>query len=129
MKIAKIDQWAPALRKPSPGDHIVYTYQQIDMLSDAVGLYLQEGFRQNEGLIVMATSAHWKHFAERLKQQGMPVLSAIESGQLVVFSAERVLEKFLTEDGDDWEAFGDYLRPKGDPSPRPTAVSAGSRLR
>ncbi len=75
--------------------HIVQLYQNVEFLSEVVGLYLQTGLEQGEGEIVVATAPHWRAFLQHLKTHRGEVTEAQARGQLIVLDAEDVLARIM----------------------------------
>lgn len=94
--------WTETLRKPSPGDHIVQTWQDLSFLAEAVGEYLGAGLRAGEGAIIIARPAHTQRFLDHLQGLGEP-------GQIVVLDAEQTLEGFMAGGMPQWQRFHEIV--------------------
>ena len=63
--------WEKLLERPHPRGHFVQLYEADDVaLTKNVGLYLWEGLRQGEGVLVIATPEHQELFSGHLDHLG-----------------------------------------------------------
>src|SRR5262245_58710189 len=63
-------------------EHTVQFYESEHYLSEVVARFLSNGFRNGNGLVVIATPEHHKIFAERLQAQRFEIRGAVKAGQL-----------------------------------------------
>jgi hypothetical protein len=74
-------------------------------LAQNVGLYLAEGLKRGDGVLVIAAPEHTALFRNHLEQQGIDVASARENRQLVMWDAQETLAQFLVDGQPDWHKF------------------------
>lgn len=99
--------WRDILRQPADGDHIAQVYRDEAFLAEAVSHFVAEGLRCGEGIVVVATPAHWQEFARWLEAAGFGTGGALESGQIQLLDAEQTLSRFMIGGMPDWEKFRD----------------------
>ena len=97
--------WAAVLSGPAPGQHIAQLYTEHEFLGRAAGLFVGEGLRKGEGVLVVATALHWRVIARRVERLGVNLQSFQEDGQLVVRDAHEMLDAVLKDGMPDREAF------------------------
>lgn len=86
--------------------HTVQFYgRNDDVLAANVSRYLGEGLQRGEGLVVIATAAHIRAFANRLVKDGHHPTRAIHEGHLVFLGAEETLALFMTDGEPDRDSF------------------------
>ena len=90
---------------PSPGQHIAQLYTERDVLGRAVARWVDEGLRQGEGVVVIATPAHWRATLRQLDRHHVAVERFRRRGQLVVQDAEQTLASFMVDGVPDRERF------------------------
>jgi len=66
--------------------------------------------QRGEGLVVIATAAHIRAFADRLVQDGHDPTRAIREGQLLFLGAEQTLSLFMADGQPDRESFRSAIR-------------------
>lgn len=88
-----------------PNDHIVQLYEHPDALEQAVRVFLDEGLRRGEGVLVVAGKSRegW------LSRSGHDVDALKASGQLTVLDADATMAKFLVQGIPDWTAFRESI--------------------
>ncbi len=98
--------WEKLLERPHVRGHFVQLYEADDGgLVRNVGLYLWEGLRRGEGVLVIATPEHEKLFREYLDSAGAGVSGLVAGGQLVFFDAQQLLAQFMVAGQPNWERF------------------------
>jgi len=85
--------------------HIVHFYETRDALCDVVAEFVGAGLGDGEPVVMITTASHRVAFEERLRANGVDVVSARASGQLTVFDAEEMLARFMVGSMPDWERF------------------------
>jgi hypothetical protein len=105
-------------------DHAVRFYGADSELAAAVAEYLAEGLRFGDGVLVVATEAHRRSFAEHLAGNDIDVRAHSDAGRLLMADAAGQLSRFLAVDRLDRELFesvaADLIR---------RAAGAGRRVR
>jgi hypothetical protein len=91
--------------KAAPRDHFVQTYQDDDLLAEAVALYLLGGLAKGEPALVIATPAHTKLFRARLAADGARTDELERDGLLRFLDAETTLARILVGNAPDPHAF------------------------
>jgi hypothetical protein len=112
------------LRRDSAKEHILQLFDTADSLASVVSTFLNEGWEQDENLLVIAKPRHWRPIAKRLAKRGCPVADATSAGRLIVLDAQAILPQII-RDGEPNATlvdvvFGDVVR---------RLTSGGGRLR
>ncbi len=91
--------WTELLNQAAPGDHVVQLYGEDDQfLAKNVSLFLGEGLRRRDGLIVIATPDHRQGIAHLLMQEGAAETTEAErEGRLVFLDARETLDRLLLD--------------------------------
>jgi hypothetical protein len=99
--------WEKLLERPDPHGHLVQIYSGGDEqhLARNVGQYLFEGFKRNDGLLVIADAFNTKLFQLQLEQAGIDTELAIHTGQLFFADAQETLSRFMRNGQPDWNLF------------------------
>ena len=98
--------WERLLERPHARGHFVQLYQADELaLARNVGLYLWEGIRRGDGVLVIVTPEHRELFCRQLEQLGADTRQAIESRQLVFLDAHNTLAEFMVGGQPDWYSF------------------------
>ena len=98
--------WEKLLERPQARGHFVQLYQADELaLSKNVGLYLLEGLKRGDGVLVIVTPEHRELFSQQLDHLGANTRLAIESGQLVFLDANDTLAQFMAGGQPDWRLF------------------------
>jgi hypothetical protein len=96
----------PSAATSGPPKHMVQFYgRNDDGLAANVSRYLGEGLQRGEGLVVIATAAHIRAFANRLRDDGCDATRAIHEGHLVFLGAEETLSLFMFDGQPDRDSF------------------------
>jgi hypothetical protein len=95
--------------RAEPHDHVVQFYACDEELVQTVSTYLGEGLRNDEVAIVVATEAHTVAFEAALRQSGIDITAARESGSLITLDAGQALSSFMAGDGPDAAAFDEVI--------------------
>ncbi|KQV53890.1 MULTISPECIES: MEDS domain-containing protein [unclassified Duganella] len=82
-------------------DHVVQMYENEDVFLDMLEVFVAEGFRKNDAVVIIATPEHRAALAERLERSGINVAAAASSGQFIVRDARDCLARFMF---DGWPA-------------------------
>jgi hypothetical protein len=96
----------PVAAESAPPKHRVQFYgRNDDALAANVSRYLGDGLQRGEGLVVIATPAHIRAFANRLAEDGYDPTRAINKGHLVFLGAEETLSLFMVDGQPDRDSF------------------------
>lgn len=89
--------WSNFITAARHSEHGVHVYTDIDELADSVCAYLDAGFRTDAHAVVIASAAHWAHFAERLGTLGWSIDALQSDGRLRVEDAEGTLAQLMVD--------------------------------
>jgi hypothetical protein len=89
------DDQVPADHLPITSEHVVQFFDGPESLGEAVALFLDEGYRAGENLLVVAKPAHFKSIAVALARFGHPVGDLVTQGRMTVVDAAAALRKFM----------------------------------
>lgn len=92
-------------RLAAPAGHAARFYGADSELAAVVAEYLAEGLRSGDGVLVMATEAHRRSFAENLAGDDIDVRAHSDAGRLLMADAAGQLDRFLAVDRLDRELF------------------------
>jgi hypothetical protein len=87
------------------GRHFVQFHKESGTLAREVGSFLDQGLRQYEGVIVIASESHAKLFRGQLTELGLDPANFEKSGQLKILDAEATLDQFMGLAIPDWGRF------------------------
>ena len=87
--------WRTLLAEPGENGHIVQLYQDDDFYAEAISHFAAEGLARGESIILVATAAHWKIIAARLRGKGLDPDALFRQGQLALLDADDTLPKFM----------------------------------
>jgi hypothetical protein len=98
--------WEKLLELPHSGGHFVQMYEADEAaLAHNVGLYVWEGLRRGDGVLMIATPEHWALFARQLSRLGADPQSLLKSQQLVLFDAQNTLTRIMAGGQPEWNLF------------------------
>jgi hypothetical protein len=97
--------WKELLQECSQGHHITQLYQDEAFLIEAATLFIRSGLQREEGVVVVATSAHREAFIRQLEAQGLQPQEAVRRGQFVLLDARLTLEGFMRDGMPEWTPF------------------------
>jgi hypothetical protein len=106
-----LGSWDAVLDSPAPADHLVQLYTDDRTLVPTVSRYIERGVRDGNGIIAVATAAHWGDIAARLGERGIDVAAARDRGQLAVFDAHETLARLTVHGMPDRTAMREILLP------------------
>ncbi len=95
--------------EPRNGDHVVQLYEDEHFLASAISPFLATGLTRWEGVIVVATPAHWKLFRQDLESRGVNVTSALDQQQLIVEDASTMLSDIMDDGTPDAARFDERV--------------------
>jgi hypothetical protein len=78
-----------------PLEHVVQFYRDDDELAQGVSGYLRGGLATGTAVVVLATAAHRRIFAQRLIALGADVVSSQARGDFLALDAAEILDRFL----------------------------------
>ncbi len=108
---AKMSPWEKLLERPHSRGHFVQLYEADEVaLTKNVGLYLWEGLRRGEGVLVIATLEHQAFFSTYLEHSGADLSALLGTRQLVFWDAQRTLSQFMVAGQPDWLEFESVIR-------------------
>jgi hypothetical protein len=96
--------WHPLLRAPQPCDHIAQLYTDDGFLTRAVTEFVGAGLVAGEAVVIVATPAHIRAFAEHLGRT-LDLAAARLADQLIVLDAEASLARLLVDGRPERQAF------------------------
>ncbi len=103
--------WEKLLEKPQPRGHFVQLYRADELaLAKNVGLYIWEGIRRGDGVLVIATPEHRELFCQYIDRLGANTPSCIERQQLVILDAHDTLAEFMVGGQPDWFLFESVVK-------------------
>ena len=103
--------WEKLLERPHPRGHFVQLYEADEVaLAKNVGLYLWEGIRHGEGVLVIATPEHQELLSGHLDHLGANLSTLHGSQQLVFCDAQDTLNQFMIGGQPDWQHFENVIR-------------------
>ena len=109
-----LTSWDAVLDAPAPSDHLVQLYTDEKALVASVCRFIERGVRDGEGVVAIATAAHWSDVAVRLDERGIDVSAARGRGQLVVLDAQQTLARLLVDGMPDGTAMREIVVPTVD---------------
>ncbi len=89
--------------------HLVQLFDSADSGVAAVSGFLEEGFGEGDPLLVVMAQEQWTSVADRLRAIGIPIETAMESGQLTVRDAAATLNDFMRGGRPDRELFANSV--------------------
>jgi hypothetical protein len=97
--------WTHFLQNSAPADHGAQVYGDVEELSRSVGAYLAAGFEHDQPAVVIATRAHWSHFAGRLAACGWEEEKLEQQGLLSLADAHETLAAIMVDGAPSRERF------------------------
>jgi len=95
--------WQRILEQPQCRGHFVQLYDNGSIaLAENVALYLKEGLRQGDAVLVIATPENWQGIFQELVHSGADIPQMLETNQLVVLDASETLANLLVDGQPDW---------------------------
>jgi hypothetical protein len=86
-------------------EHLAHFYTDSDSLLHHLTNYVLPGLQGGDGAIIIAMQNHIDGLQQRLRIEGVDVLSLVERGQLVCVDAQEVLDQIMCGDQPDRHAF------------------------
>jgi hypothetical protein len=101
--------WQDILSDPAPRKHLVQFYREDADLVRNVSLYLAEGARRGDALLVIATPSHTRAFTRALGDTGVAVEDLANQGRLVFLDAEQTLAQIAPQGLPAWSRFDEVI--------------------
>ena len=102
--------------------HAVCFYEDSPSLARTVARFIGEGLAASQAAVIVATASHSASICGQLMALGVDSQERIEHGELLMFDADEVLNRFMVGNRPDAERFEDTINPIVD-------KAAGSRKR
>jgi hypothetical protein len=99
--------WERLIEKPHARGHFVQLCEPDDKVSLVrnVGLYVSEGLKRGEGVLLIATAENRDTFVRELGRLGVDTRSAKEHKRLVCVDAQQALARFMVAGQPVWDRF------------------------
>jgi hypothetical protein len=106
-----VSPWEKLLERPHSGGHFVQLYEaDEEALAQNVGLYLWEGLKRGDGVLIVVTPEHQELFSRHLEQLGADLPAFINSGQLIFLDAQQTMASFMVDGMPEWHKFEKCIR-------------------
>jgi hypothetical protein len=107
----RVSPWEKLLERPHSGGHFVQLYEADEAaLASNVGLYLWEGLRRGDGVLIVVTPEHQDLFSRQLDRLGADLPRLLYSQQLIFLDAQQTMSEFMVEGQPDWPRFEKTIR-------------------
>lgn len=93
----------------APFEHILQIYEDDDSFLDVLTGFVNDGIKEEEVVIVIATSSHLQHLEQRLKVYDVNLPLLLSNGYYVPLDAEETLGKFMVDGWPDERLFMDVV--------------------
>ncbi|HYZ84741.1 MAG TPA: MEDS domain-containing protein [Bryobacteraceae bacterium] len=98
--------WEKLLERPHSRGHFVQLYRADgSALAKNVGLYVHEGLKRGDGILLIVTPEHRDMFCSYLDELGANTRAIIATGQIVILDAQQALAEFMVKGQPDWHRF------------------------
>jgi CheY-like chemotaxis protein len=91
--------------------HAVYFYDNSPSLARTVAGFIGEGLAASQAAVIVATAWHGASIRDQLTAMGAGPRERIAQGELLIFDADEVLDRFMAGDRPDAERFEDTIVP------------------
>ena len=91
--------------------HAVCFYEDSPSLARTVARFIGEGLAASQAAVIVATASHGATIREQLTALGVHYQEGIEQGELLMFDAEEVLNRFMVGNRPDAARFEDTITP------------------
>ena len=85
-------------RPTRSSEHHLQLFDSSKSLAESVSVFLMDGFRRGENMLVVATPEHRELLARRLEENGLNIREATRANRLVMLDAAQTLDKFMRQD-------------------------------
>lgn len=106
-----ISSWDAILAAPAPSDHLVQLYTSERSLVSTVARYIERGLVDGDGVIAIATGAHWTDIAARLAAAEVDIAAAQRRGQFALLEAHDALARLSVDEMPDRDAMRAVVLP------------------
>jgi len=106
-----LSSWNAVLDAPAPCDHLVQLYTDDHALVATVSRFIERGLQDGEGVVAIATRAHWTDIAAQLTSRGFDVAAALAGGQLAMLDAHETLDRLTVAGTPDASAMRAAVAP------------------
>lgn len=90
-----LDRNAGYWRESFPAEHLVQIYEHDESLGSKLAAFVHAGLQRQEGVIVIATTAHLAGLEARLSLSGLDLDTARVQNRYIALEAEGMLERFM----------------------------------
>jgi len=91
--------------------HAVCFYEDSPSLARTVARFIGEGLAASQAAVIVATPSHDASIRDQMTAMGLDCRERIEQGELLMFDAEEVLNRFMVGTRPDAERFEDTINP------------------
>jgi CheY-like chemotaxis protein len=91
--------------------HAVCFYEDSLSLAGTVARFIGEGLAASQAAVIVATASHSASIRDQLMALGVDSQERIEHGELLMFDADDVLNRFMVGNRPDAERFDDTINP------------------
>jgi CheY-like chemotaxis protein len=120
-KVEMLTELVPAVRRALLF-HAVCFYEDSASLARTVARFIGEGLAASQAAVIVATASHGAFICDQLAMMGVDSEERIARGELLIFDAKEVLNRFMVGNRPDAERFEDTINPL-------VAKAAGGRKR
>jgi PAS domain S-box-containing protein len=108
---------SPVLVPPAPWpgtevlttSHLVLFYESDAFLADSLTRFIGDGLEAGDAAVVIATSRHHEHLAERLQGRGLELIAARQEGRYIALEAAETLSKIMRAGRPDEKRFVEII--------------------
>lgn len=93
------------LTDPQPHSHIVYPCADEHRIAEAVGTFAASGLRQGDAVVLVTTDRRRELIERHLREEGFPLDTMQEQGQLAFLQADTLLQAFMHDGMPDAQLF------------------------
>jgi hypothetical protein len=97
------------IRGQVSSEHVVQFFDSDESRAECVAMFLADGYRAGEPLLVVARPANWAAMIEQLERLNVPVQRAIAQGMLTVKDADDTLRRISRNGSPDATSFNSVL--------------------
>jgi hypothetical protein len=102
--------WEKLLERPHGRGHFVQLYESRESsLAENVALYISEGLKSGDGVMIIATPEHRPLFCDKVEECGVDTRALIADGQLALLDAHETLDRFMEGGQPVWSLFEQVL--------------------
>lgn len=94
----------------APCNHLVQIYESDDVILASLEGFVISGLKNNESVIVIATSEHVKALNRRLILRGFDINELQKNNQYIPFDANEALAMFMKKDWPDDALFMEFVK-------------------